>query len=289
MSASLESSAVSLMLSGGGGSAATSETSLTLPPQPSSGGVSVSQQQRKKTGGGRSKNTAATMPSPVRQQQELSVLNINNAHTPKPSRKKKGREDLKTPGRRYENSNPNFEDDSTKDLKEILFPDLFGAKASSPMKQKFPPTGPQGKRQTRSNTNNSNTNINFNGNINGNINGNMNGNMNGNITANGQMLSPQQSSPPFDCFAGSSFHNSPAPSALPKPSFKGVKTTSCALYSPSETFPPTTTTTTTSTASFVGRNNGFSNNDMYTNNSATTSETISLESDLKRILNVNQS
>lgn len=242
LSQSLDSPSSVSLSSIGGGFASASEVSLTQQQQ-SSGS------QRKKA------NKAKVVPgmaSPVKQQE----ISTNNVQTPKPSRKKKARDEARTPDRRYEGSD--FADDSAKDLKEILFPDLYGAKPT-PVRPKHSNNGPQ----TPGNKPRNSSNNNFNGNFNGN-----------------QMYSTQPvgSSPPGDCFAGSSFHNSPAPSALPKPSFKPK--TACALYSQSENFPPVTATSFERMIS-----NKFSNNDSP---AAAQPDNYSLENDLKRLLNVHQ-
>lgn len=244
LSQSLDSPSSVSLSSVGGGFASASEVPLTHQQQ-SFGAQPIRSNKAKVVPG---------MASPVKQQE----ISTSNVQTPKPSRKKKARDETRTPDRRYEGSD--FADDSAKDLKEILFPDLYGAKPT-PVRPKLSNsnTGPQTPGNKPRNSNNKN----FNGNLNGN-----------------QMYSTQPvgSSPSGDCFAGSSFHNSPAPSALPKPSFKPK--TACALYSQSENFPPVPATSFERMIS-----NKFSNNDSP---ATAQPDNYSLENDLKRLLNVHQ-
>ena len=249
---SASSSFSSLLLPGGGNSSSVSiDNTLTQQSSPSSRST---------------KNSRAKQPtgitSPVRPH---SSSDISGTHTPKLSRKKKGRDGVKTPDRRHDNSN-SFDNDSTKDLKEILFPDLYGAK-STPVKKRNngPPQTPGNKQQPRMH----------------NIPNNM-----------GQPFTPQRSSPPGDIFAGSSFHNSPAPSALPKPSFKAK--TSCTLYSaPDDTYNSATAFDRLISSKLAnnGSNTSFAETNITPSNNAPISsatDNFSLENDLKRILNVNQ-
>lgn len=252
-SSSASSSSVSLLAAfGGTNSGVASSDTLTQPPPPT--GPSSARKKRTKpaTGG---------VVSPVRQQAELSTININSVQTPKASRKKKGGrgDELKTPDKRYENNNPNFDDDSNRDLKEILFPELYGTKSTPVRQRNIPQTpGNNNKQQPR-------------------------------LPINGPPpFTPKRGSPPGDLFAGSSFHNSPAPSALPKPSFKGK--TSCTLYADNEqTTAPTPferlisnklAANNTTTPTFDANN--------ATLMSSSSNDNFSLENDLKRILNVNQ-
>lgn len=221
-------------------------------PKPASSSVSLSSLN----GGGAPSDSALTLKknNKARSQQgdssSLQQDQPSGAQTPKPSRRKKNRDELKTPDKRRENSN----DDNDKDLKEILFPDLFGAKSAQPQGLNNGLMTPNSKQ--RSNSNNSKNNNNNNAN----------------------MFSPQRSSPPTDCFAGSSFHNSPAPSALPKPSFKPK--TACTLYSP----PRSSDSTPFERMISNKLNSGFSSND----DNMSQSSNIALENDLKRLLNVNR-
>lgn len=100
----------------------------------------------------------------------------------------------RTPDRKSNANFYNYDDNSTKDLKEILFPDLYGPNLLpvTPAKQLNHPQNPH-------------------------------------FPMSAKALTPPSSG--VDAFAGSSFHQSPAPSTLPKPSFKrSPKTTSCVAY-----------------------------------------------------------
>ncbi|VVT54301.1 uncharacterized protein SAPINGB_P004007 [Magnusiomyces paraingens] len=119
---------------------------------------------------------------------------------------------LRRGGKRSKQQDDSENSEEEKDLKEVLFPDLYGHKSSNNG------SGPQRCKLYNNSNNNNNNNNNFN---NYNNNNSFDNNPTAATAGSGSNGGSSTTSPSKICFAGSSFSNTPDPSALPKPAFMG--------------------------------------------------------------------